>query len=337
MNRQTSFAAALVTAALVAGGAAHAQDAVFSGPQPGEKLPSFRGLAVGGTDAGKEVDPVARLSGRAGMIVFVHAVERSTAPLMTVLDQYAAECKEKLGASYVFLGADRLMLEQRVPLISRSLQIRSGLFISLDGAEGPGQYGLNSKCMLTILLARDGKVVSNFALTQPGIADAPRVLQAMATLVGDPKPPTAEELRARRMAGTGRDAPARPAATFDLQTEEGLRAAVRSLLDEVKTLREEIARLKGQPTPAAPPARPGNLPGAAPTDPQLLSLLRAFIQQSNDNATVDRILKEVDEYVKGKADLTKQAYDGWIRVLALKYGTEYAQKTGTTFVERWKR
>ena len=36
-------------------------------------------------------------------------------------------------------------------------------------------------------------------------------------------------------------------------------------------------------------------------------------------------------------DLTKQAVDGWIRVLYLKYGTEYAQKAGKDFVEKLKK
>jgi len=41
-------------------------------------------------------------------------------------------------------------------------------------------------------------------------------------------------------------------------------------------------------------------------------------------------------YTRGKADLIKQAHDGWVRVLHLKYGTEYAQKIGAEMVKVWK-
>jgi hypothetical protein len=79
------------------------------------------------------------------------------------------------------------------------------------------------------------------------------------------------------------------------------------------------------------------LPGAAPTDPQLLGLLRAFIQPANADTRVDDVLKEVSAYIKGKPELEKQAYDGWIRVLHLKYGTPYAQTAGKKFVDALKK
>jgi hypothetical protein len=130
--------------------------------------------------------------------------------------------------------------------------------------------------------------------------------------------------------------------TNDLMTEKGLREAVASLRAEVAALKAEVAALKAEKGahPAGPvirDIRPAPLPGAAPTDPKLLSLLRAFIQPTNTDTRVDEVLKEVREYVQGKPDLTKQAIDGWVRVLHLKYGTEYARTAGQTFVESLKK
>jgi hypothetical protein len=200
---------------------------------------------------------------------------------------------------------------------------------------------------MTVVLARDGKATANFALVQPGIADAPKVLAELAKLAGDPQPPTAEQLRERRNAEAQGDMPradpqrgpmpaqrAPALAHLDLETPEGLKAAVRALATEVQALRRELDALRGSPTPK--PA-PRELPGAAPTDARLLSLLRSFIQPTNDDATVDRVLKEVEQYVAGNADLTKQAVDGWVRVLAIPYGTPYAQRAGKAFVEKLKR
>ena len=52
---------------------------------------------------------------------------------------------------------------------------------------------------------------------------------------------------------------------------------------------------------------------------------------------MDEVVKEVKDYIKGKPELEKQAYEGWIRVLHLKYGTAYAQSAGQKFVDSLKR
>ena len=153
---------------------------------------------------------------------------------------------------------------------------------------------------MTVIVARDNKVAANFALVQPGVADAPKIIAALAKLIGDTNPPAAELLRERRGLG-------------------GLRMAP-------KDARRE------------PPDRAGaDLPGAAPTDEKLIGLLRRFIQKSNDDATVDKVLAEVAAYVHGNENLIRQAMDGWTRVLHLKYGTEYAQKAGQTWLEQLKK
>jgi hypothetical protein len=347
MPAQTHRPAALpiFVAALLAATPAACQDALFSGPQVGEKTTPFRVLAVTGSDAGKEIDPTAG-NGVPTVLVFLHGLERSMVPLMTTIDRYGAEKKQRLKTLFVALAEDRVAAEQRLPLVARSVRLESPLTLSLDGLEGPGNYGLNRKCLMTVVMARENRVTANFALVQPGIADAPRVLSEMAKLAGDAQPPSPEELRARR-GDAGR--PQRPQqalprpvdlSRLDLSTQEGLRDAVRLLLTEVRALREEVQRLREQGGPEAGPARPGarpEIPGAAPTDPKLLGLLRSFIQPSNDSAAVDRILAEVETYVGGAPALKKQAVDGWTRVLYLKYGTEYAQKAGRDFVGRLKR
>lgn len=289
----------LVATAMVVSTAA-AQEKVYSGPQAGEKVTGFKAVELAPGKAGPEFDVVRRHDGKASVVVFVHGIERSLLPLATVIDEYGHEKREKIATSFVMLTGDRLAMEKRLPMVNQSLKFHSPWVLSVDGAEGPGNWGLNRQCLLTIVISRDGKVTANFALVQPGIADAPAVIKAMAEAVGDEKPPTAEQLRERRGAAMG-----------------------------------EMRR-----GPATRPARPGagaNLPGAAPTDEKLVGMLRAFIRPGNDDATVDAVVGEVEAYVKGNADLTKQAIDGWVRVLHLKYGTEYAQKKGTEMVERLKK
>jgi hypothetical protein len=279
-------------------------DKVFSGPQPGEKTTSFKALELRGSTAGQERDLIAQHKGAPTALVFVHGIERSMAPLLGLIDEYGKERAAKLKTEFVFLSADRLASQQRLPIVAGSLKLVAPISLSVDGAEGPGNYGLNKECLLTIVVAKENKVTANFALVQPGIADAPKVLAALAKVIGDENPPTAEALREKRGAGNPNMAK-----------------------------RAEVMKKR----PADPNAPKVELPGAAPTDEKLIAMLRRFIQKSNDDATVDKVLAEVQDYIKGNDDLTKQTINGWVRVLHLKYGTEHAQKVGQAMVDKLKK
>jgi len=200
------FNFSLLGAALLGAAGLQAADTVYSGPQPGEKTTPFKTWAVTGNSEGKERDPVAENAGAPTALVFIHTVERSLLPLLRAVDQYGFERKDLLKTEVIFLYGDRLEGEQRVKTVTRSLQLHSQSSLSLDGAEGPGNYGLNKECMMTIIAAKDNKVTASFALVQPGIADAPRVLEALAKTCGDTNPPPIERLTA---GGTGRVAPDR--------------------------------------------------------------------------------------------------------------------------------
>src|SRR5262245_35937988 len=300
LGRRTTQAAALFLALL---GTARSEENVYSGPQPGEKTTPFKSVELRGESAGKERDIIAEHNGAPTTLVFVHGVERSMAPLMTVLDEYGRERKDVLNTEFVFLSNDRLSSQQRLPLVGQSLRLQSSMSLAADGEEGPGNYGLNKECLMTVIVAKANKVAANFALVQPGMADAPKIIAAIATIIGDTNAPSAEVLRERRIRGSARMEPG--------QQQEGVRGTTN---------------------------RPGNnLPGAAPTDEKLVGLLRRFIQRSNDEAAVDKVLTEVEQYVSGNEGLTRQAIDGWTRVLYLKYGTEYAQKAGQTWLEKLKK
>ena len=317
---------------------------VTSGPQPGEKAPAFNVLLTDGSPVLREVEQ--KTSG-AVTVVFLTAVERSAMPLIRIVNWYGAERKTAMDTVIVVLPKDPVAMRDRLPAIVKSLNLKVKFAISSDGPDGPGAYAINSKAMMTILTIRDGKVEGNLALAQPGVADAKNVIGLMAKLSGDEKPPTPDELNARNAgAPAGRPAAQRPAANPapavaepDLSTPEAMKKVIGDLVKEVAALKAELAALKagGNAQPAAQPKPPaGPLPGAAPTDPGVLGLLRAFIQPSNTNADVDRVAGDIDIYTRGKADLIKQAHDGWVRILHLKYGTEYAQKVGAEMVKVWK-
>lgn len=276
-----------------------AADPVFSGPQPGEKTTGFKVIDIGGPSDGAERDPVRDNAGAPTALVFVHGIERSLLPLLRVIEEYGAARPSLVKTEMVFLAGDRTAGEQRVRAANGSLKLKSRVGFSPDGAEGPGNYGLNKDCLMTVVLAKDNIVTANFALVQPGIADAPGIVAALAKTCGDPKPPTVEELTARQPSM----APART------------RAAA---------------------PPGGKPQDP--VPGAVPTDAKLNGLLREFIRPTNDDATIDRVLAAVKQHIEGNPDLKKQAADGWTRMLHFgdHYGTPYSRKVGREFLESLK-
>jgi hypothetical protein len=263
-------------------------------------------LGISGATSQSERDPVAENKGGPIALVFLHALERSLVPLLRVTDEYGALRKDHLKTEVIFLGADRISAEQRMKAAVNSLKLKANVGLSLDGSEGPGNYGLNKECMMTIVIAKDDKVTANFALVQPGIADAPKVIEALARVSGDQNPPSVEKLNVGRnpAMARGRDGEMRRGAA------------------------EAKAGERKEP-----------FPGAVPTDEKLVAMLRSFIRPTNDDATVDKVLAEVKAYIKDDADLRKQAMDGWTRILHFgdRYGTPYARKKGTEFLEELKK
>jgi len=173
-----------------------ADDPVFSGPQPGEKLSALKVKGLWGTYEGKEVDLVAELKGAPTFLIIVHELTRPASQLLRSLDAYGQKWEEKgLKTHFVWLTADKAKTEEQLTAIKKSLNLKSPLGISLDGAEGPGNYGLNRKVAVTLIAAKDGKVTANFAIVQPNATDAAKVLKEVAKLV-DQKAPTDEEIRA---------------------------------------------------------------------------------------------------------------------------------------------
>jgi hypothetical protein len=172
----------------------HAQDTLFSGPQPGELLEPFKVLAVNGPDAGREVDYVSRYGDSPLLLIFAHYIDRNVYRILWPCDRYAAErASAGLKTLYVYLAPEKVAGERRMAQVVKSLSLEVPVAVSLDGEEGPGAYALNKQAGVTVIVAKDRKVVANVTLVQPGLTDSPRIIAEVAKLVGG-HIPTAEEL-----------------------------------------------------------------------------------------------------------------------------------------------
>lgn len=180
---------------LVLAGLTRADDPLFSGPQPGEKLTPFKVRGVFDSLAGKEIDFIDMAKEKPIVLVFVHDVNRQSISMTRVLTSYAkSRAKDGLTTGVVWLSDDASAAENELKRIKHALTESVPVGISLDGREGPGKYGLNRKVMLTILVGNKNKVTANFALVQPSLqADLPKILDAIVKEVGG-KAPKLEEI-----------------------------------------------------------------------------------------------------------------------------------------------
>jgi hypothetical protein len=244
-----------------------ADEEVFSGPQVGEKLTGFKVLGVYGDQEGKQVDFVSAAAGKPMLLIFMHDLTRPSAALTRALGAYAQpKAKEGLHCGVVWLAADRSQTEQYLKQARQSLNLAAPVGMSLDGAEGPGSYGLNRKVALTVLVAKDNQVTANFALVQPALTDGPKILAEVAKLI-DARPPTLEEVQqlagARNAAADRLRERLRPVIKLDATEEEVKKAAaaVDELVAQDKALQRELGQiaqrvvssgnLKNYGTPAA--------------------------------------------------------------------------------------
>lgn len=279
------------------------QDPKFSGPQPGEKAPGFRVYDVA---LRQELDLGA---GGPTLLVFIHELTRPAGALMRALDDYG-QIKQGRGlrTHFVSLSEDREGAERHLPQVVKSLHLKCPMALSLDGKEGPGAYGLNRDVMLTILVARDHKVVANFAIVSPNETDAPRIKSAVDEIL-KARPPAAEDLREQ----------------------------VARLQEEVATLREELAalRLKVEQANRPPPRRPEM--ERPKEDEQLVNLCRRLLQPRAGQEQIDAAVKDIETYVGSNDELRKQYVGILGRVLDLKYGNELGQAAMRKQLEKHSR
>ena len=284
-----------------------AQDPKFSGPQKGEKTPTFKVFDVG---TRQDMDYIADGKGAPVVLVFIHELTRPGAALMRALDDYG-QIKQGRGlrTQFISLSEDRDGAERHLPQVIKSINLKCPLGISLDGKEGPGAYGLNREVMLTIVVARDNKVAANFAIVSPNETDAPRIKAAID-----------EILKVAAPAPTG--------------SAEELREQVLKLQEELASLREELTalRLKLEKTPA--PARRAEMERPK-EDEALVNQCRRLIQKAATQEQLDAAVKDIEAYI-GVSDELKKQYAGILtRILDLKYGNDLGQAAMRRQLEKY--
>ena len=163
---------------------------VTSGPQVGEKLGDFKLLGFSGPQADKEFQFLSQAKGTATLAIFVHKITRPALQFLRPVDDYAAK-DEKLSAHIIWLTGDKGDKDETKAFLERaknSLKLQAPVSICLEGNAGPAAYGLNDMAAVTVLVAKEGKVVANFAYADPNGTVAKEVIAAVAKALGKEPP-----------------------------------------------------------------------------------------------------------------------------------------------------
>lgn len=322
---------------LVAVGGLLAQDAkveLASGPVAGSALPACLVYAPSGPLAGTEFDATKRLGKGPGVFLFVHELNRNTAPLLSGLDRLSAQLAwTGLETFTVRLAADRTEAETAVKRSSDALKMYRPILVSTEGAEGPGGFALHRQATLTLVLAKDGVVVRSVAFTDTGRADLPMLRKLVEEVTG-PIPTDPQQLRAAMAARLTKD----PARLQELVIDLALQLQRAEQANEARAERP-VGREMRPAADAKSGAKPGDAAqksprvGKAPEDDELRALLRRAIQKAADGAELDAVFAAVDKRVGDDAGLRAQVVEMWKLMLSLDYGTDDAKVRAKAWLE----
>ena len=160
---------------------------IFSGPQPGEKLPHLKVKVIKGEDKNIILDLIT-MSKKQPLILFLQDETpsglRGLVGICRLLAKISDKSKQNIHKIVVFLGDSPETISNQASRLLPHIPLDVFMGMSPDGREGPGNYGLNRNVAQTVIIAKDGKVGHNFAFTQPALYPDPYVLGAIAEAIG---------------------------------------------------------------------------------------------------------------------------------------------------------
>jgi len=321
---------------------------IVSGPPTGSLLAPVNSYALHGPHKGREFDAAKSLGRAPGALLFIHELTRNIIPVLRGLDDLTSEYSVLGFRSHtLLLHDDRTSAENRLKAINGSLKLTHPIILSLDGLEGPGDYALNRRAALTIVLARGGQVTRSVALTDTGQHNLPELREWVEAVAGK-IPADPDELR-KMIAGNlpkGVDAVRELAVNQGVQLQK-LRARLarvengqmNSRMQQRKPQRMKrdapnAARRQANARDQAKPAVKRE--GAPPDDDELQSNLRAFIRKTNSDERNDEVYAGIIDRAAESAELTRQAREMFRLVLSLKdrYGTLHAHGLAEGFLAK---
>ena len=346
---------------------------VTTGPAAGAPLTPVMAYGAGGNHAGpyagREFDAVKEIGDGPGALLFIHELTRNIIPVIRGVDQAGSEFSVLGFKSFtLILSPDRTAAENKLKATNGSLKLRNPMVLNLDGAEGPGNYALNRKAALSLILVNKGKVVRTHAFTDVNQKDESIVRGWIEEMTG-PIPSNPNEYRKLVESQLPKDGEALRAMALNqaveihqlharlkrLQEQSGGRYGMQSNRQNMrkgKAPQKRMAPARGEARPnaergagkskgkasgeSAPKAAAAQRQGKSPEDPQLNDLLRSFIRKTHDDGAADKIYADIQARAKESDALRGEAVEMFKLMLSYRdrYGTKHAQSLAENFLKK---
>ena len=160
---------------------------IFSGPQPGEKVPSFAATNLRGDNAGEELDPVAMAKGKLHLMFFVsksRTFGRFLGQLRQQLQAIEENSKQSWAMSVIVCTDDANEAEKSFAVLDKRYPENLLVGLSKDGSAGPPAYGLDRNLTATVIVAKNGIVTNNLPYVGNAFYTQPHILGAIAGAMG---------------------------------------------------------------------------------------------------------------------------------------------------------
>ncbi len=224
---------------------------IFSGPQPGEKVPSLTVIQLRGDKAGQEFDPVALAGDKLHLMFFVGKARtfgRFLGQQKQQLQAIEKNSKRPWAMSVIVCSDDANEVEKNFAWADKAYPKDLVAGLSKDGSAGPPSYGLDKNITATVIVVKDGKVTHNLPYVTNAFYTQPHILGAIASAmdvdhdtlrkyIGGTAGDMAAAYGGRRKAGSGQAGEQPNAAN------NGLREGLAKLVQSGKITRDEAGEL----------------------------------------------------------------------------------------------
>lgn len=169
-------------AVLAAATTARASSEIKSGPQPGDKIGAFDvtkcgGAADDGVSVGDKLCYRCKYGGKPMVMVFTRKADDQVATLIKKLDKAVEKNSEKQLKAFVnFVGDDRKESEKRAKRLAGDTE-NVPMVVPEESTNGPDNYGINPDAVVTVIVAREGKVIASHGYT--GTPDSDDIKEIM--------------------------------------------------------------------------------------------------------------------------------------------------------------
>jgi len=153
-----------------------------SGPDRGSTLQPLKVFAVTGSDAGQEINVLAKQQEMPGLILFIQADkwDRPVARFMKVLDEELSKENSNVVPIAIWLTDDLEKSKEYLPRAQQSMSLsKTTLAVYAGDKNGPPGWSINASAHLTAIISHGGRVTASLGYRSLNDTNVPEVLEKL--------------------------------------------------------------------------------------------------------------------------------------------------------------